>query len=55
MQTRLALLLLALSLAHGTAIAQVDPFEFEVHPCQTVGHGMIEVESLHNTVVGTLF
>jgi len=33
------------------AAAQVDPFEFEVYPAQTVGHGMIELESLNSFVV----
>jgi hypothetical protein len=30
--------------------AQVDPFEFEVYPYQTLGMGMIEVESLNSVV-----
>jgi hypothetical protein len=30
--------------------AQVDPFEFEVYPSQTVGRGMIELESLNSFV-----
>jgi len=30
--------------------AQLDPFEFEVYPSQTVGKGMIEVESLNSFV-----
>jgi hypothetical protein len=32
------------------ALAQVDPFEFEVYPAQTVGHGMMELESLNSVV-----
>ena len=30
------------------ASAQVDPFEFEVYPYQTVGKGMVELESLNS-------
>ncbi len=40
-----ALLLLARS-----AVAQVDPFEFEVYHSQTAGHGMLEIESLNSFV-----
>jgi len=46
-------ILLALLFAVGSrraARAQVDPFEFEVYPAQTVGHGMVEVESLNSIV-----
>jgi hypothetical protein len=32
------------------ALAQVDPFEFEVYPAQTVGHGVMELESLNSVV-----
>jgi hypothetical protein len=34
----------------GPALAQVDPWEFEVYAPQTVGHGMLEVESLNGFV-----
>lgn len=34
----------------GRARAQVDPFEFEVYPYQTVGPGMLEIESLNSFV-----
>ena len=30
------------------ARAQVDPWEFEVYPVQTVGKGVLEVESLNS-------
>lgn len=39
-----ALLLLAAS----TAVAQVDPWEFEVYPAQTLNRGMFEFESLNS-------
>ncbi len=39
-----------LSLAAGPALAQVDPWEFEVYPSQTLAKGMIEVESLNGVV-----
>jgi hypothetical protein len=32
------------------AFAQVDPFEFEVYPYQTLGRGMIEIESSNSFV-----
>jgi hypothetical protein len=32
------------------AWAQVDPFEFEVYPAQTLGKGMVEIESLDSFV-----
>jgi hypothetical protein len=32
------------------ARAQVDPWEFEVYPAQTLGRGMVEVESLNSIV-----
>ena len=41
----------AIALAYaGRARAQVDPFEFEVYPYQTVGPGIIELESLNSFV-----
>ncbi len=40
----------AILLAGGRALAQVDPFEFEVYPYQTLGAGMIELESLNSVV-----
>jgi hypothetical protein len=46
-------LLLTLLLAFGArraARAQVDPWEFEVYPANTVGHGVLEVESLNSVV-----
>jgi hypothetical protein len=46
-------ILFALLLAVGTrrvARAQVDSWEFEVYPAQTVGHGMIELESLNSII-----
>lgn len=44
-------LLGAIALAHsGRALAQLDPYEFEVYPYQTLGRGMIEIES-DNAVV----
>ncbi len=41
---------LILVIAGGAAHAQVDPFEFEVYPYQTLGMGMIEVESLNSFI-----
>ena len=42
---------LAIAAAYaGPAGAQVDPFEFEVYPYQTLGPGMIEIESLNSFV-----
>lgn len=32
------------------ALAQVDPFEFEIYPAQTEGHGVLEVEFLNSVV-----
>jgi hypothetical protein len=32
------------------AAAQVDPFEFEVYPYQTLGHGVVELEALNSFV-----
>ena len=40
----------AILLAGGRALAQVDPFEFEVYPYQTLGVGMVELESLNSVV-----
>jgi hypothetical protein len=37
-------------LVAANASAQVDPFEFEVYPYQTVGKGMVELESLNSFV-----
>jgi hypothetical protein len=34
----------------SNASAQVDPFEFEVYPYQTVGKGVVELESLNSVV-----
>lgn len=36
--------------ARRVARAQVDPFEFEVYPARTVGHGVMEVESLNSVI-----
>jgi hypothetical protein len=49
---KLAILLCAAAviLSAKAARAQVDPFEFEVYPAQTVGNGMIELESLNSVV-----
>ncbi len=33
-----------------TAIAQVDPWEFEVYPYRTLGHGVAEIESLNSFI-----
>jgi hypothetical protein len=41
---------LGLLVCARTALAQVDPFEFEVYPWRTVGHGVLEVESLNSVV-----
>jgi hypothetical protein len=40
----------ALVLIAANASAQVDPFEFEVYPYQTVGKGVAEFESLNSFV-----
>ncbi len=40
----------AISMTSRGAFAQVDPFEFEVYPAQTLGAGMIELESLNSFV-----
>ena len=47
---RRLLCLLALALVTQPVLAQVDPFEFEVYPSQTVGKGMVELESLNSFV-----
>ncbi len=47
-------MLLALLLAGragGRAWAQVDPFEFEVYPAQTLGRGMVEIEPLNSVIL----
>ncbi len=43
-------LALGLLVCAHTALAQVDPFEFEVYPVRTTGHGVLEVESLNSVV-----
>lgn len=43
-------LLMLISLIATPAVAQVDPFELEVYPYQTVGRGMAELESLNSFV-----
>src|ERR1700686_4983614 len=40
----------AISMTGRFAFAQVDAFEFEVYPAQTLGAGMIELESLNSFV-----
>ena len=40
-----------LTLVASVASAQVDPFEFEVYPAQTVGKGMGELESLNSYIL----
>jgi len=45
-----SLALIASLLITPDAAAQVDPFEFEVYPYQTVGKGMAEFESLNSFV-----
>jgi hypothetical protein len=45
-----ACLSLTLILLARPAVAQVDPFEFEVYPYQTVGKGVVELESLNSFV-----
>lgn len=42
--------LLAISITSHQAAAQVDPFEFEIYPYQTVGRGMVELETLNSVV-----
>ena len=50
MSLRASVFAAALLLIAANAFAQVDPFEFEVYPYQTVGKGMIELESLNSFV-----
>ena len=50
MMLRAILLALGALLIAADAFAQVDPFEFEVYPYQTVGKGMVELESLNSFV-----
>lgn len=50
MKTRAIFLAAALSLIASSALAQVDPFEFEVYPYQTEGKGVVELESLNSFV-----
>lgn len=50
MQFRITLCTLALVLLSHLALAQVDPFEFEVYSSQTEGKGVLEVESLNSFV-----
>ncbi len=45
-----ALILFALLMPGRSLLAQVDPFEFEVYPYQTTGHGVVEIESLNSFV-----
>jgi len=47
---RLAAIAALILIAAGTARAQVDPFEFEVYPYQTLGMGMAELETLNSFV-----
>jgi hypothetical protein len=47
---RAVVLVAMLLLIAANASAQVDPFEFEVYPYQTVGKGMVELESLNSFV-----
>jgi len=47
---RAILLVAALLLIASNAAAQVDPYEFEVYPYQTIGKGMVEFESLNSFV-----
>ena len=47
---RLELIAVAVMASARAAVAQVDPFEFEVYPAQTVGKGMIEIEHLNSFV-----
>ena len=39
-----------IALSHPGAHAQVDPFEFEVYPAQTLAAGVVELESINNVV-----
>jgi hypothetical protein len=53
MNIRRALILLALFLlAYAPpALAQLDPFEFEVYPAKTAERGILEIESLNSVVL----
>jgi hypothetical protein len=53
MDIRRSLVLFALLfLAYAPpALAQLDPFEFEVYPAKTAQRGMLEIESLNSVVV----
>jgi len=42
--------LASLVLITSDARAQVDPFEFEIYPYQTLGKGVAELESLNSFV-----
>ncbi len=44
-----ALLSVTLPLCASAALAQVDPWEFEVYPAQTLNRGMLELETLNST------
>jgi hypothetical protein len=46
----LAIAALLLLMGAGEARAQLDPFEFEVYPYQTLGMGMVELETLNSFV-----
>jgi hypothetical protein len=45
-----AVIAIVLAINVGFAHAQVDPFEFEVYPYQTLGNGMVEFESLNSFI-----
>jgi hypothetical protein len=47
---RAPMALVAFALLAAPALAQVDPFEFEVYPSQTEGKGVAELESLNSFV-----
>ncbi|HEY1372774.1 MAG TPA: hypothetical protein VGH50_09930 [Candidatus Binatia bacterium] len=49
---RLLVFLAFLCLAYAPpALAQLDPFEFEVYPVRTLNRGMLEAESLNSVVI----
>jgi hypothetical protein len=50
MRPSVAVCAIALAVCARCAVAQLDPFEFEVYPARTVGHGMVEIESLNSVV-----
>ena len=52
MTLRAIVLAAALLMIAANASAQVDPFEFEVYPYQTLGKGLAELESLNSFVPG---